>query len=356
MGADQASEDSEGADQASEDSAGADQASEDSEGADPAATDSEGTDPKGTDPEGTDSRSASPAGTGSPGTAAKGTAVRGTDLVAGIGDVTPEGAVALAAIAGDPGRALIALDFDGTLAPIVSEPSAARPQPGALSALRRLATAVGTLAIVTGRPASATVELGGLAGIPGLIVIGHYGWERWEDGELTSPPPPPQVARARERLPGALAEAGAPDGTWVEDKNHALVVHTRRTADPEAALALLAQPLADFADQTGLDSKPGRLVIELRVRGVDKGAAITTLAAERDPAAVLFAGDDLGDIPAFEAVHALRDTGRPGVAVCSASGEVTGLAVHADLVVDGPAGITALLVRLADSVQPSPAH
>jgi len=356
VGADQASEDSEGADQASEDSAGADQASEDSEGADPAATDSEGTDPKGTDPEGTDSGSASPAGTGSPGTAAKGTAVRGTDLVAGIGDVTPEGAVALAAIAGDPGRALIALDFDGTLAPIVSEPSAARPQPGALSALRRLATAVGTLAIVTGRPASATVELGGLAGIPGLIVIGHYGWERWEDGELTSPPPPPQVARARERLPGALAEAGAPDGTWVEDKNHALVVHTRRTADPEAALALLAQPLADFADQTGLDSKPGRLVIELRVRGVDKGAAITTLAAERDPAAVLFAGDDLGDIPAFEAVHALRDTGRAGVAVCSASGEVTGLAAHADLVVDGPAGITALLVRLADSVQPSPAH
>jgi len=356
VGADQASEDSEGADQASEDSEGADQASEDSEGADPAATDSEGTDPKGTDPEGTDSGSASPAGTGSPGTAAKGTAVRGTDLVAGIGDVTPEGAVALAAIAGDPGRALIALDFDGTLAPIVSEPSAARPQPGALSALRRLATAVGTLAIVTGRPASATVELGGLAGIPGLIVIGHYGWERWEDGELTSPPPPPQVARARERLPGALAEAGAPDGTWVEDKNHALVVHTRRTADPEAALALLAQPLADFADQTGLDSKPGRLVIELRVRGVDKGAAITTLAAERDPAAVLFAGDDLGDIPAFEAVHALRDTGRAGVAVCSASGEVTGLAAHADLVVDGPAGITALLVRLADSVQPSPAH
>jgi len=356
VGADQASEDSEGADQASEDSAGADQASEDSEGADPAATDSEGTDPKGTDPEGTDSGSASPAGTGSPGTAAKGTAVRGTDLVAGIGDVTPEGAVALAAIAGDPGRALIALDFDGTLAPIVSEPSAARPQPGALSALRRLATAVGTLAIVTGRPASATVELGGLAGIPGLIVIGHYGWERWEDGELTSPPPPPQVARARERLPGALAEAGAPDGTWVEDKNHALVVHTRRTADPEAALALLAQPLADFADQTGLDSKPGRLVIELRVRGVDKGAAITTLAAERDPAAVLFAGDDLGDIPAFEAVHALRDTGRAGVAVCSASGEVTGLAAHADLVVDGPAGITALLVRLADAVQPSPAH
>src|SRR5215472_10872721 len=69
--------------------------------------------------------------------------------VAGVAeDVTPEGAAALAAIVDDPGRALIALDFDGTLAPIVSEPSAARPHPGVLPALQRLATAVGTLAIV----------------------------------------------------------------------------------------------------------------------------------------------------------------------------------------------------------------
>jgi trehalose 6-phosphate phosphatase len=357
-GAKPGSADREGA-EAGTDSEGA-EASADSEGAE-AGTDSEGADPAGAGPDGSDPGSASPAGTGPAGTGLGeadlvGMDLVGMDLVTGIGDVTPEGAAALAAIAGDPGRALIALDFDGTLAPIVSEPSEARPQPGALAALQRLATAVGTLAIVTGRPASVAVELGGLAGIPGLIVIGHHGWERWEGGELTSPPPPPEVALARERLPEALAEAGAPDGTWVEDKSHALVVHTRRTADPEAALALLADPLADFADQTGLDSKPGRLVIELRARGVDKGIAITTLAAERNPAAVLFAGDDLGDIPAFEAVHALRDSGRAGVAVCSASGEVTTLAAHADLVVDGPAGITALLVRLADAVQPSPAH
>jgi len=263
---------------------------------------------------------------------------------------TPEGAAALAAIVRDPGRALIALDFDGTLAPIVSEPSAARPHPGVLPALRRLATAVGTLAIVTGRPAPAAVELGGFGEIPGLIVIGHHGWERWAGGALTSPPPPAEIAVARTRLPGVLAEAGAPDGTWVEDKGHALVVHTRRTADPEAALARLTGPLAKFAAETGLDGKPGRLVIELRPRGVDKGTAITALAAERDPAAILFAGDDLGDIPAFEAVHALRADGREGVAVGSASGEVTALADHADLVVDGPEGVAALLVALADAL------
>jgi trehalose 6-phosphate phosphatase len=177
------------------------------------------------------------------------------------GDATPEGAAALAAIAEDPGRALIALDFDGTLAPIVGEPSAARPYPGVLPALRRLATGVGTLAIITGRPAPAAVELGGFAGIPGLIVIGHHGWERWEGGELTSPPPPPEVAQARARLPGVLAEAGAADGTWVEDKSHALVVHTRRTADPEAALARPAGALAAFGGKRWVESKIGGVAV-----------------------------------------------------------------------------------------------
>jgi trehalose 6-phosphate phosphatase len=85
---------------------------------------------------------------------------------------------------------------------------------------------------------------------------------------------------------------------------------------------------------------------------VDKGTAVTALAAERDPAAVLFAGDDLGDIPAFEAVHAARAAGREGVAVCSASGEVTALAALADLVLDGPEEVAALLITLADSVSP----
>jgi trehalose 6-phosphate phosphatase len=267
---------------------------------------------------------------------------------------TPEGVAGLAAIVADPGRALIALDFDGTLAPIVSEPSAARLHPDVPPALRRLATGVGTLAIITGRPAPVAVELGGFADIPGLIVIGHHGFERWEGGQLTSPPPPPEIAAARARLPGALAAAGAPEGTRIEDKGHALVVHVRQTADPQAALARLTGPMAEFAADTGLDCQPGRMVIELRPPGINKGTALTALIAERDPAAVLFAGDDLGDLPAFEAVRAARAAGRKGVAVYSASDEVTALAAHADLVVDGPKEVAALLAALAEALPPPP--
>ena len=260
---------------------------------------------------------------------------------------TPEGRAGLAAIRRDPARALIALDYDGTLAPIVADPRTARAQPGAASALRELSGLVGTLAVITGRPAEVAVELGGFAAVPGLVVLGHYGFEHWQDGVLTSRPSPPGVAAARTRLPGVLAHAGAPEGTWTEDKGHAVAVHTRRAADPAGALAHLAGPLAELAAATGLAVEPGRLVIELRPHGTDKGSALTALAAERNSLAILFAGDDLGDRAAFAAVRALRQAGHPGLTVCSASGEVTALAQEADLVVEGPEGVIALLGSLA---------
>ncbi|MGN6173094.1 MAG: trehalose-phosphatase [Streptosporangiaceae bacterium] len=266
---------------------------------------------------------------------------------------TAEGRSALEAILSDPGTALIAMDFDGTLSPIVADPREARAHPGAVAGLRGLAGLVGTLAVITGRPAGEAVELGGFGSIPGLIVLGHYGWERWEDGALAAPPPPPGVATARARLPELLAEAGAPEGTRIEDKGSALAVHTRRTADPAAALAAVTDPLADLAAATGLTLEPGRLVIELRPPGMDKGSALTALAAERKSGAILFAGDDLGDLPAFGAVRALRAAGHPGLTVCSASGEVSELAAEADLVVAGPDEVAALLRALARSLAAS---
>jgi len=197
------------------------------------------------------------------------------------------------------------------------------------------------------------VELGGFESVPGLIVLGHYGLERWQGGVLTGPRDLPGVEAARQRLPEMLAGAGAPEGVWVEDKGRALAVHTRRAADPVGALDALREPLAGLAADVGLVVEPGRLVIELRPPGMDKGAALTALVAERQAGPVLFAGDDLGDLAAFAAVRALRGEGHPGATVCSASGEVSELAAEADLVVDGPGGVAALLSWLARSLAPS---
>lgn len=260
---------------------------------------------------------------------------------------TPEGQAGLDALLADPEHALVAADFDGTLSPIVDRPDEARAQPGAVPALTALAAAVGTIAVITGRPPADAVRLGGLETVPGLVVLGHYGWQRWQDGRLTAPAPPPGVDAARAALPGLLAEAGAADGTWIEDKTHALAVHTRRAADPDAALARLRGPLGELAGRLGLAAEPGRFVIELRPPGVDKGTALTGLVRERAARSVLYCGDDLGDLPAFAAIRALRARGVPGCAVASASPESPQVAAAADLVVDGPDGVVALLAALA---------
>ena len=263
--------------------------------------------------------------------------------------VTPEGRAGLDAITADPAHALIASDFDGTLSPIVPDPAAARAYPGAADALGRLAGVVGTVAIITGRPAADAVELGGFGGIDGLIVLGHYGAERWHAGRVTAAPVPAGVAAVRAALPDVLAEAGAPEGTRIEDKGTALAVHTRQTADPVAALSALREPLSKLAARNGLAMEPGKAVLELRPTGTDKGGALRELVRERGARSVLFCGDDLGDLAAFAAVRDLRSGGVPGCTVASSGPESPQVAEAADLVVDGPAGVVTLLSGLAAS-------
>jgi trehalose 6-phosphate phosphatase len=66
---------------------------------------------------------------------------------------------------------------------------------------------------------------------------------------------------------------------------------------------------------------------------------------------VVFAGDDLGDLPAFRAVEQLRTEGVAGLLVCSASHEEDALTQASDLILDGPGGVAQWLTRLADSLE-----
>ncbi|MER5530681.1 trehalose-phosphatase [Streptomyces sp. NPDC002677] len=269
---------------------------------------------------------------------------------------TPAGRDGLAALLSRPRSALIGLDFDGTLAPIVADPEQARAHPDAVPALAALAPKVAAVAVITGRPAEIAVRYGGFAGVPGLdhlVVLGHYGAERWDaaTGEITAPPPHPGIAAVRAELPAVIDSAGA-HGTWIEDKGHAVAVHTRRADDPQATFESLRAPLTDLATRHALIVEPGRLVLELRPPGMDKGVALREYAREIGAGTVLYAGDDLGDIPAFAAVEKLRAEGVPGLLVCSGSEEVTELAERADLVVDGPEGVVRLLKGVAEQSAP----
>ena len=275
---------------------------------------------------------------------------------------SPEGEQKYAALVRAADRAVVGLDFDGTLAPIVEDPEKAHIHPEAADVLVDLADVVAAVAVITGRPARQALDLGGLEVVGNTIgdhgkelyLFGQYGNERWSSTRrrIISPRPPHGLATFLRDLPRTLRNADAADA-WVEDKGLAHAVHTRRMADPDAAFDRLLGPLRELADRNGLVLEPGRHVIEVRAPGMDKGKAVEALVEEVGAGAFLFAGDDLGDVEAFEAVDTLAKDGMPTLLVCSASDEESALVARSDIVVHGPEGVLDLLRQLTADARSS---
>lgn len=248
-----------------------------------------------------------------------------------------------------PETTLVALDYDGTLAPIVADPELAVPLPQTGPVLGALSDRVALVAVVTGRPARTAVRLGALDRLRGhaLVVRGAYGAERWDarTGTYDDPAPPPQIAVARDELTALVAATG--DGVVLEDKGRALAVHTRRAGDPAGAYDRLRPAVSAVADRLGLRFEPGRQVLEVRQPGVDKGQVVDELVRETGARVVVYAGDDLGDEPAFAALHQLRADGLITLAVAVRSAETSWSDELVDLQVDGPAGLLELLSLVA---------
>jgi trehalose 6-phosphate phosphatase len=97
----------------------------------------------------------------------------------------------------------------------------------------------------------------------------------------------------------------------------------------------------------------GKRILEVTPAGRPrKGGAVRRIARDRALGAVLFAGDDVGDLDAFEALRTLRDAGTWTCGVASRGPELpTEVEAAADLVVDGPEGIAALLAEIADRLE-----
>lgn len=263
--------------------------------------------------------------------------------------VVPEAVVApLAALVANPGTSGILTDFDGTLAPIVGDPAAARPLAGAVEVLHDLARRYARVAVVSGRPAAFLSDHLGLAHHrpgSGLFAVGLYGLETATAGGLVSAHPLAEPWRAAVAATADLAEEAAPPGVLVERKGLSVTLHYR--ANP-AAEAWCRAWTVEQAARTGLEVHGARMSEELRPPvPVDKGTVVAELAAGL--ATVCFLGDDRGDLPAFAALKQLEAT-QPGftaVTVAVRSSEApAALLDRADMVVDGPAGALAVLRSL----------
>jgi trehalose 6-phosphate phosphatase len=245
-----------------------------------------------------------------------------------------------------PDRAAVLVDFDGTVSNIVLDAADARPAPGAVDVLHRLADRYGVVAVVSGRPVSFLVEHLGAEGRPGRLVLsGLYGLERSSpDGDVTVIPGADRWRSLVEKAATAAESQLAPD-VAVERKGLTVTLHVRPHPERAAEVASWAQ---SEADRTGLVLHPARMSFELRppVRA-DKGTVVYQLAHGLNP--VCFIGDDLGDLPAFDVLDKWRRAGADVVKVAVRSDEAPAeLLERSDLQVEGPAGVLDFLQALLD--------
>ena len=264
------------------------------------------------------------------------------------GDAVARLPALLQPLATEPDRSALFLDFDGTLAAIVEDPTGARPLPGVPALLADLATTFGLVAVISGRP---TAFLTDVLGAPtGVTLAGLYGLER----ALRGPEHDAWAAVIDEVV--AEARATAPEGVYVEPKGLTVTLHWRRA--PETKDWVVAFAARQNATR-GLMVHEGRHERELRPPlDVDKGTVVRALVAEHDERAaplraIAAFGDDIGDLPAFAALDELRAAaGRPLTVVRVAAVDTESpptVAAAADLSVPGAAGAVALLHDLADA-------
>jgi trehalose 6-phosphate phosphatase len=226
---------------------------------------------------------------------------------------------------------LVALDFDGVLAPIVSVPSAARPLPSSVAALSSLVALPGTFgAVVSGR---ALRDLAALAGLPPSVeLVGSHGAEFAHGLGSLLTPERVELRAAVERELERLVDGES--GVMLERKPASVAVHVRN-APAAVGSAVLAAVAAGPALWPGVHPTAGKMVLELAVIEASKGAALDVLRDRVRASAVFFAGDDVTDEKAFARLR----PGDVGVKVGPGS-------TLAGFRVDSPSDVTGLLELL----------
>jgi trehalose 6-phosphate phosphatase len=215
---------------------------------------------------------------------------------------------------GDPRRWSFVLDFDGTLAPIVDHPGDATPAPGALEAVAALA-GICEVALLSGRALhDLEARLGEVP--PGVLLVGGHGSEgRRPDGTHVALADLEAARDVLDELEATLRDLVDEDAGWeVERKSTSLVVHHRRVA-PDTLTDRLPDVRAALEDATdrgpGFVVADGKAILELKLRGIDKGVALAWLheqaagravhLADEPTIAPIVFGDDTTDEDAFAA-------------------------------------------------------
>ncbi|MBP3045150.1 trehalose-phosphatase [Arthrobacter jiangjiafuii] len=197
---------------------------------------------------------------------------------------------------------LVALDFDGVLAPLVEHADDARPLPASAAAVQALAALPRTFtALISGR------ALGSLRLVaspdPETLLIGSHGAEAWTGPNAQPLQLTPEQAHLLARARDAVnAVVKIHPGTWLEEKPAGVVLHTR-SADDDVAAAAVDAARRRLGELDGVQVTDGKRVLETSVVHTNKGEGIRALRGLTGAAAVLFAGDDVTDEHGFAALQ-----------------------------------------------------
>lgn len=233
-------------------------------------------------------------------------------------------------------RLLIALDFDGTMAPIVPRPELAEILPEFGSALHRLAGIPGVvLAVVSGRDVDDLQPR--LASLPPAWIAGGHGRNILAPGESPGEhEPDPRLDEFR-RSP-------VPGGVRREIKSYSVAFHWRGRVEGEPTGWL--RDLERKAKEAGLDVMDGRKVVEILLPGSGKDRALERLQELTGADAVVYAGDDRTDL------EAIRWAQARGVGIFVSSGERAWIPPPGVLVLDGPEQLVQWLTDLVNRMEP----
>lgn len=193
---------------------------------------------------------------------------------------------------------LVALDFDGTLSPLVDDPMSARMTADARAALDALLAAPATsVALVSGRSLGDLRTIAEHDDASAVLLAGSHGAEYWVPGGGAETIADPAQLALRDRLRGsAEGFAVSAPGAWIEPKSFGFGVHLRTVADRAQAETLRAS-VDDLMRVEAADwrRREGHNLVEYAFRTEGKDAAVAHLRELTGATAVVFAGDDVTD-------------------------------------------------------------
>ena len=244
----------------------------------------------------------------------------------------------------DEPEAGLFLDFDGTLSEMVPDPAAARPIEGAGDLLAALTTRFPVVSVVSGRSAHQLLEWLG----PDVEIWGIHGAEHTADGKVVLAEDAARyedtMRKVLRQAEDAVEELGLA-GTVLEDKRAMVTLHYRMATDIERAEKALDRLVDELAAEHGLVRKGGKFAFELQPPvSFSKRTVVLYRTHEMGLKAAAFAGDDVVDLPGFDAIDELETRGLAGLRIAVDSEESPApLVERADEVVDGPKGMLELL-------------